>query len=706
MKFEVLLRTPGHDDRSAEPSTPRGAWWLVRLSQAGAGLGGLIGAAVIGGYALHRSWLVVLRPGSKGMSVLTAAGLIALAIAALARSRGADRGARIASVVALTITLAALISHATLGGDGLSPALADMLFQFPADLAGRMSVATAIGIGLIGLSIALRASKVALADAAAGVALIIAGIALLGFAYGAGDLDALPIFNSMAIHTALVLVLLAGAALIVDPNAGAAALLASSRTGGGATRRQLLVLIAPPIAGWLLLRWTQEHLIEIGASIALLVVATIVPLALLILRDGYALEALDRERRARADILAAHAIELERRLTAQAAALAHESDERAKAEAALYRAQRLEAVGQLTGGIAHDFNNLLMAIRGNLELLTQRMPADDARIQRYLSHATAAADRGAKVTAQLLAFSRSQRLDIVAARLDPILIGARDLIGNSLGPRIEVRTDLRSQGMWVRTDAGQLELAILNLALNARDAMPEGGIVRIASRVVPPPSGIADGHPDQIIIQVSDTGSGMTEEIAAKAVEPFFTTKSRGKSSGLGLAQVYGFARQCGGDLNIRSAPGQGTTVEILLKATEPAEDAVAPALATPAPGALGQAERPLLLVIDDDESVRSVVVESLLGAGFRVEQASNGPAGLALLEKCRPAAAVIDFLMPGMSGAEVARLAQIRQPSLPIVFVSGYSETVALDEIAGAVVLRKPFQMDALSRAVNSVLQ
>jgi signal transduction histidine kinase len=676
------------------------------FSRSGAIVGGAIGAGVIGGYALHQPWLITLRPGLKGVSPLTAAAMITLAIGVLARSRGADRGAGVASAVALTITLTALIGRAVFGGDALSPVLAQTLFDFPADLAGRISIATAIGIGLTGLSIGLRASEVALADAAAGVALTIAGAALLGYVYGVGDLSALPMFNNMAIQTALVLFLLAGAALTIDPTVGLAALLASSRVGGGATRRQLLVLIAPPIAGWLLLNWTQEHLIELGASIALLVVATIVPLALLILRDGYALEALDRERLAGADMLAAHAIELERRLAAQATALTHESDERARAEAALYRAQRLEAVGQLTGGIAHDFNNLLMAIRGNLELLTQRVPADDARIQRYLSHATAAADKGARVTAQLLAFSRSQRLDIVAARLDPILTGARDLIGNSLGPRIEVLTDLRSQGVWVRTDPCQLELAILNLALNARDAMPEGGTVRIVSRIVPASCGSEEDSADQIIIQVSDTGSGMTEEVAAKAAEPFFTTKSRGKSTGLGLAQVDGFARQCGGDLHIRSAPGEGTTVEILLRATEPAEDAVARPAATPTRGAIDHNEQPLLLVIDDDESVRSVVVDALLGAGFRVEQASNGPDGLAILEKCRPAAAVIDFLMPGMNGAEVARLAQLRQPGLPIVFVSGYSETVALDEIAGAVVLRKPFQIDALSRTVNSVLQ
>jgi signal transduction histidine kinase/CheY-like chemotaxis protein len=706
VKFDVLRHASGHDDLSAKPLKSPGARWLALLSQSGAGLGGLIGTVVLGGYVLHVPALVTLRPGLKGMSPLTALGLLAIALAVLAWSRGARPKAQIAAAIAIAITIAALISHLFMGQDAISPILAQTLFQFPANLSGRTSIATAIGIGLVGISIFLRSREAALADMAAGAALIIAGTALLGYAYGVSDLYALPMFNSMALHTAFVLFLLSGTALLADPNSGWASILASNSNGGHSTRRQLLFLMAPPIAGWVLLSWTNAHLIGLGAAMALLVVATVVPLALLILRDGRVLETLDRERRAKADLLTGNAIELEAKLAAQAEALAHESNERTKAEAVLYRAQRMEAVGQLTGGIAHDFNNLLMAIGGNLELLKQRLPADDPKIQRYLSHATAAAEKGAKVTSQLLAFSRSQRLDIRAVSLDPILANARALIGNSLGPKIDVQMDLRSAGTWVRTDPGQLELAILNLAINARDAMPEGGTLRIVSHVIPTEAAGHEGSPDDIIIQVTDTGGGMTEEVAAKAVEPFFTTKSRGKGTGLGLAQVYGFARQCGGDLNIISAPGEGTTIEIVLKSTEALDHPVAPASTAHMSAVADQYEKPLLLVIDDDESVRAVVVDALLGAGFRVEQASDGPAGLAILERCKPAAAVIDFLMPGMNGAEVARLAQIRQPGLPIVFVSGYSETVALDEIAGAVVLRKPFQMDALSRTVNSVLQ
>jgi CheY-like chemotaxis protein/anti-sigma regulatory factor (Ser/Thr protein kinase) len=287
-------------------------------------------------------------------------------------------------------------------------------------------------------------------------------------------------------------------------------------------------------------------------------------------------------------------------------------------------------------------------------------------------------------------------------------MNARELIGISLGPHIDILMALQTQADWVMADADQLSLAILNLALNARDAMPQGGEIRIESVVNRQQSGTKAERTRYVAVRVIDTGLGMPPEVAARAVEPFFTTKERGKGTGLGLSQVYGFVHQCGGELVINSELGRGTTVEILLPWTEPVQLKPPPQQgsidASKAP--IAAVHRDILLVIDDDEAVRGIMVDALTVAGYEVVQSADGPSALVQLDHVAPAAAIIDFLMPGMDGAEVAHRAQMKQPGLPIVFVSGYYDTVALDHIPGAIVLRKPFTVDALNRAVAQVLQ
>ncbi len=361
---------------------------------------------------------------------------------------------------------------------------------------------------------------------------------------------------------------------------------------------------------------------------------------------------------------------------------------------ALRQAQKMEAVGQLTGGIAHDFNNLLMAIIGNLQLLIKHVPADHPG-RRFIDNAASAADKGSKLTGQLLAFSRTQKLNMRPTLLDPALERARELVRSALGPSITLEFDLGSPDGCVLTDPDQLELAILNLSLNARDAMPDGGVLRVESR--------ADG-PGHFLVRVTDNGVGMTPDVARQAIEPFFTTKERGKGTGLGLAQVYGFVTQCGGTLTIHSTPGAGTTMEIRLKRAQAAAR-TAPAESEPRHEDLVDGDGQVVLVIDDDDSVRNVLVETLEGAGYSVVEAADGRQGLALLETVRPDIAVVDFLMPGLNGDEVGRRLQHSMPGLPIVFVSGYFDTLALDGISGAVVLRKPFDTRALMGAVASAL-
>ncbi len=659
------------------------------------------GTAALVGYLRHEPMLVQVRPGLQGMSPVTALGLLAAASAVLSQAMRARRIASLAGGGCAAVGAAMLLIHALTGQDSVSAWLAGALFSAPAATVGRTSVATAACLLALGVSNlrSLRAGELG-----ATLALVVAGVALLGYAYGVRDLYALPLFRTMALNTALALFALSAGSLLADPESGWVSVIASREDGGGATRRQLAFLLLPALAGWALLRATSAQTLGPGTAMALLVMVTVIPLAILILRDGRLLNTLEAERRTKAELQARVQSDLERRLSQQAGELAAESGQRAKAEAALSRAQRMEAVGQLTGGIAHDFNNLLMAVGGNLQLLTKRL-AEDHPARRFALNATEAVDRGAKLTAQLLAFSRTQRLEARSVEVDPVLTSARKLIGANLGPQIEIRLDCQAPGAWALTDPDQLELAILNLALNARDAMAEGGVLTITSGPCRERLSPEGDDADYVSVRVSDTGPGMSPEVADRAVEPFFTTKERGKGTGLGLAQVYGFVRQCGGDLRIERAPGGGASIQLLFPCAAPARpvaEAAAPAAGPPTP-AVGMVRS--LLVIDDDDAVRSVLVEALRSAGYEVAEARDGPSGLDALKHLQPSAAIIDFIMPGMNGAEVARLARLVMPRLPVVFVSGYFDTVALDGISGAIVVRKPIDIDSLQRTISSVL-
>ena len=674
------------------------------------GLAGFVLAvtiAVLIGYACGITALIHILPSLQGMSILTASGLGALAITLCAPQHGvlrlAARGRFGFAIAALAFALTALVSHLVAAADVVSPWLAERLFDLPRAQSGLTSTATATGIATLALAQWQRLQQRALAtDWLAALAFLISGTALLGYAYGVGDLYGVKIFNTIALHTAFCIFCLTLATVSADARTGWASIVASSRPGNYTILRQLIFTAVPPIAAACLLHEVRADDIGIAAAMAALVTITIVPLLALALHEGKTLDALYHSRQS-ADLLRGQiSDDLAMRLAAQAVSLKNESDERAKAEATMYGAQRMEAVGQLTGGIAHDFNNLLMAIATNLHLAQSHIE-DTHRARTYLDNAAKSADRGSSLTAQLMAFSRTQRLDIRPTELDAVLRQARELVGNALGPRIEIDLDLNTEACSVITDAAQLQLAIVNLALNARDAMPIGGTftLRTANNV----SEIINGQAIRYAaIYVSDTGCGMSPEVASRAVEPFYTTKERGKGTGLGLAQVYGVVKQCGGELRIQSEEGRGTTIEILLPFAEKAA-AVTPLRARNTVSA----DQPLreqiackILVIDDDELVRNATAELLRSAGYNVSEAENGASGLTLLSEIEPSVALIDFLMPGLNGAEVARLARIQRPTLPIIFISGYSDTVALDQIAGAVVLRKPVASTVLLAAVE----
>jgi PAS domain S-box-containing protein len=373
------------------------------------------------------------------------------------------------------------------------------------------------------------------------------------------------------------------------------------------------------------------------------------------------------------------------------------------AQEQLRQSQKMEALGQLTGGIAHDFNNLLTVVVGGLDIVAKR--AEDEKLKRYATNALSAAERGARLTGQLLAFSRVQRLEVRPTPVAPLIVNMRPLLRNVLGPGIEKRFDLDDEERPVMADPTQLEVAVLNLAINARDAMPDGGVLTFATRPVKVGGDAELDDGDYVELSITDTGLGMSEDVAARAFEPFFTTKEVGKGTGLGLSMVYGMARQSGGSARIVSRPGVGTTVKLLFR--------VADQTAVPAGAAAVQPEHRTsaatdcsVLVIDDDPDVRDFIVASLDEQGYRVREASDGRKGLTAFREERPDLVILDFIMPGLSGAEVARRMRREVPGQPILFVSGYSETEAVRQAApDAPLLTKPFRADALDKAVRAGL-
>jgi signal transduction histidine kinase len=375
--------------------------------------------------------------------------------------------------------------------------------------------------------------------------------------------------------------------------------------------------------------------------------------------------------------------------------------ERRRAEEMLRQSQKMEAIGQLTGGIAHDFNNLLTAIIGNLDMIRTR--AGNDRLQRMADNALEAARKGAKLSSQLLAFSRSQRMNVGPVDLAQLLGGMSGLLTQSVGPSVRVDVHVDDDARFVVSDANQLELALLNLAVNARDAMPEGGTLTIKATHAEDP----ERRLPQVELAVTDTGTGMAEDVRARAIEPFFTTKPTGQGTGLGLSQVYAVARESGGSLTIDSEPGRGTTVRMLLPAGAPPlarTDAEAPSPTT-VPGAQSR-EPTRVLVVDDDKLVRRFMADSLRSLQYHVTEAESGAEALATMERERFDLLVVDFAMPGMNGADAARAAQERQPGIKVLMVSGYADSAAVEAALGSArQLRKPFDLAELGAAVADTL-
>lgn len=376
--------------------------------------------------------------------------------------------------------------------------------------------------------------------------------------------------------------------------------------------------------------------------------------------------------------------------------------EHERAMAQLHEAQKLETLGQLTGGVAHDFNNLLTPVIGNLDMLRRRVPDEDSRAQRLIDGGLQAASRAATLVQRLLAFARRQDLQPRPVAIGGLLEGMSDMLARSLGPTIDVRLAIEPGMPAARVDPNQLELALLNLAINARDAMPDGGPLKIEAAAVDR-AGAGQLDPGRYIrIAVIDRGTGMSPETLARAVEPFFSTKGLGKGTGLGLSMVHGLAAQLGGMLTLTSVPGEGSTAEILLPTTHevPGE--------TDHDGADLQVAvgRATVLLVDDEELVREGTAEMLRDVGYQLLTAASGGEALSLLRGDNGIDLIIsDYLMPGMNGVDLIERARSIAPDVPALLITGYSN-IASGPGANLPRLAKPFRQVDLAARVAELLR
>jgi PAS domain S-box-containing protein len=374
-----------------------------------------------------------------------------------------------------------------------------------------------------------------------------------------------------------------------------------------------------------------------------------------------------------------------------------------EAREALIQAQKMEAIGHLTGGIAHDFNNLLMAIHGSLELLQRRLPQDDPKIARLIDNAVQGAQRGSALTQRMLAFARRQELKLAAVDVPELVRGMTELLRSSLGPSIQIETRYATKLPKAHADPHQLELALLNLAMNARDAMPKGGVIVIGAteRTTPGEPGLKHGK--YVCVTVTDTGTGMDEETLKHAVEPFFTTKGVGKGTGLGLPMVHGMAQQSDGKLVLMSRPAVGTVAELYLPV---ARSQAISALQDTTPKATIPAGRTLSILAVDDDPLVALNTSSLLEElGHIVYSASSGPLALEILRREKNIDLIItDQAMPGMTGSELVSKIRAEKPQLPVILATGYAE-LPPGEGLGIRRLSKPFRQQDLADAIAEAI-
>ena len=428
---------------------------------------------------------------------------------------------------------------------------------------------------------------------------------------------------------------------------------------------------------------------------------------------GATIASVSHELRHRGDLLAQHRDHLEAEVASRTSELTGEIERRTAVEDQFRQSQKMEALGQLTGGIAHDFNNMLAIVLGNHEMMQRRLARGDTDVLRFLDNATDGARRAATLTHRLLAFSRQQPLSPVVVNPNALITGMAELLRRSIGADVRLEM-VHAGGLWrICVDPGQLEQAIINLAINGRDAMENGGRLTVETFNAVLDDAYAADHPgvgggQYVAIAISDDGAGMTAEVASRAFDPFFTTKPVHKGTGLGLSQVFGFVKQSGGHAKIYSEPGHGTTVKLYFpRTTEPeAKEASAPVGAQPLPSGSPSES---ILVVEDEEKVRRMVVEALRDLGYTVAHADRGEDGVEIAERIPDLKLLLtDVVMPGMNGRELADQVKTKRPGIKVLYMTGYTRNAVIHDgklDANVNFLAKPFALAQLAAKVRSVL-
>lgn len=425
--------------------------------------------------------------------------------------------------------------------------------------------------------------------------------------------------------------------------------------------------------------------------------------------DGFHLFVMDiTDRKMSEEISHQSQIILEKRVAERTLALQTVMEERAKVEDALRQSQKMESVGQLTGGIAHDFNNLLQGITGSLNVVKKSIQMGKAiDVERYIDNALSASFRAAALTHRLLAFSRRQPLDPKSVQVNPLILMMEEMLNRTLGEKIIFKLDLYPELWETLCDINQLESAILNLAINARDAMPDGGELKIQTQNVIEKKFASNDEAEFVRISVSDTGTGMPLDVIERAFDPFFTTKMQGQGTGLGLSMIYGFTRQSEGFSTIDSALGIGTTLHIYLPRNQTQQQTLSVNEEVPCPHSVA-ADGQVILVVEDDETVRELVVDALKDFGFKILQANDGPSGLDILKSKQTIDLLVtDIGLPGLNGRQIADAALVDRADLKVLFMTGYAEIAAKSGFLhqGMAMITKPFEMESLIVKVNELI-
>jgi signal transduction histidine kinase len=699
-----------------------------------------LGAAVLLGWALDIPALKSILPNWVTMKANTAVGFLLSGIALVLLQEGSSSYGRpmfLARVCAACVMGIGLLTLAEYAG-GLNLGIDQLLFEEPATAVGtshpgRMAPTTALSFGLVGAALWGLGSPrgVPSAQGAALTVVLIGWLGVTGYAYGVQALYGISFYTQMAAHTAVAFVLLGGGILLARVDRGVMRITSADTFGGMVFRRLWpAILFVPLVLGWFRLEGERAGLYGTEFGAAIFAISSSVIFSLIVWLTASWLHRADlgrreAERQIQEKTRAIAEAEGEARRQASEARRAREAIEHMnrdlerrlqerltdlrRAEEQLLHSQKLEALGRLAGGVAHDFNNLLTVIIGYGELILQKMPKEDPLRDR-IEQIRAAGERAKTLTMQLLAFGRKQVLQPRVLDIHQVVRDAERILKRLIGEDIDLVTHLTSWEARVKVDPVQLEQVIINLVVNARDAMPRGGKVTIETACVHLNQEYTDRHPEvtpgsYVMLAVSDTGVGMSRETLSRVFEPFFTTKERGKGTGLGLAMAHGVVKQSGGHIWVYSELGQGTTFKIYfprMEAEAPRKEAT-----QPQGGELRGSET--ILLVEDEEMVRRMAKESLEEYGYRVLEAPGGDEALRICgSQGKIDLLLTDVVMPGWSGRDLAKRVSEEVAGVKVLYMSGYTEDAIVHHGVledGIHFLQKPLTPMAIVRKVRDLL-